>query len=71
MGKLNNNAISFGFNLVSGMIVFSGIGYWIDQRKGTEYWTLIGMFVGLLYCGYEAWKLLSKGDHDSRPKKDP
>ena len=29
-----SNALSLGFNMVVGMIVFSGLGYWLDQRSG-------------------------------------
>ena len=61
----NNNsnrpapAISLGLNMTAGMIMFSFIGHWVDQKRGGGYIaTLIGMFLGLFYCGYEVWKIV-------------
>ena len=52
---------SLGFNLMAGMIFFSCVGYWIDQKRGgTQGWTLTGMFLGLFYGGYEVWKFIKK-----------
>ena len=51
---------TLGLNMTAGMILFSAIGYFIDQRTNNPhlFWTLIGMFAGLVYCGYEVWKIL-------------
>jgi F0F1-type ATP synthase assembly protein I len=57
---LTNPAIALGTNLTSGMLFFSGIGYYMDHKRGGGVlWTLIGMFLGLAWCGYEVWKLIS------------
>ena len=53
-------AVSLGLNMAAGMIVFTAIGYWVDQKlpgNGSAA-TLTGMFMGLIYCGYEVWKLI-------------
>ena len=53
-------AVSLGLNMVAGMIVFTAIGYWVDQKLpgDSSAATLTGMFMGLIYCGYEVWKLI-------------
>ncbi len=61
MKKPNNFSCytTLGLNMVVGMGVFTYAGYWIDQKRGGgEVATLIGMFLGLFYCGYEVWKLM-------------
>ena len=56
---------SLGINLVAGMAVFSTLGYYIDQKRGGgQAWTLVGMFLGLFYGGYEVWKLIRQSDLD-------
>jgi len=64
--KLHNTAaLSLGFNMAAGMGIFTYIGYKIDQRQGGgSSWTLAGMFLGLLYCAYEIWKLLRQNNKD-------
>ena len=54
----NTPAISLGFNMVAGMLVFTYLGYWLDKKHGGQLWTLLGIFLGLTYCGYEVWKLV-------------
>lgn len=63
----SNNAIgevkhfNLGLNIVAGFIVFTFIGYKIDEKRGKgSLFTLLGMFLGLFYCGYEIWKLIRK-----------
>jgi|APCry1669188970_1035186.scaffolds.fasta_scaffold17936_2 F0F1-type ATP synthase assembly protein I len=56
-----SRAIALGTNMAAGMAVFTFLGYWIDRWRGgsgTGVWTLVGMFVGLLYGGYEVWKVV-------------
>ena len=56
-----SRAIALGTNIAAGMAVFTFLGYWIDRWRGgsgTGGWTLVGMFVGLLYGGYEVWKVV-------------
>lgn len=52
-------AVNLGLNFAVGMGLFSYIGYRIDQKRGGGgIFTLAGMFLGLVYGGYEVWKLL-------------
>jgi len=55
--------LSLGLNMAVGMAVFSFLGYYIDKKTGERgFWTLGGMFLGLLYCGYEVWKLVRRNN---------
>lgn len=52
-------AVSLGYTMTAGMLVFTGLGYYADRKTGHRYlWTIIGMFLGLAYAGYEVWKLV-------------
>ena len=53
-------AIGLGTQLAVGMAVFTGLGYWLDRRKGGDglLFTLLGIGLGLFYGGYEVWKVL-------------
>jgi hypothetical protein len=54
-----SRAIGLGTDLLAGMLVFTAGGYWVDQKRHTGlFWTLCGMFLGILYGGYEVWKLV-------------
>jgi F0F1-type ATP synthase assembly protein I len=53
------SAFVVGTNLITGLVGLSLLGYYIDYRRGGgKAWTLGGFFVGLVYCGYEVWKLV-------------
>ena len=53
-------AIAFGYTFTAGMFIFTMLGYWIDKKRGGNGgWTLVRMFAGLAYGGYELWKLVS------------
>jgi hypothetical protein len=53
------SALALGTNMVAGMALFTFLGYKVDQRRGGgRTCTLIGMFLGLFYGGYEVWKLV-------------
>ena len=60
-------AVALGTNLMTGMLFFSGIGYYLDHRHGDDgqAWTITGMFLGLAWCGYEVWKLVRKTGNDA------
>ena len=63
---------NLGLNLVAGMGVFSFVGYYIDQKRGGGITaTLIGIFLGLFYCGYEFWKAIRQlnREPDDKDKK--
>ncbi len=62
--------MSLGWNMAAGMAFFSLTGYFIDQKTGSEdFWTLTGIFLGLLYCGYEVWRVIRTAE-DKSNKKD-
>ena len=55
--------ILLGIHIAVGMVLFTVIGNWIDQKLGdTHVWILVGMLFGLCYCGYEIWKLIQKSN---------
>jgi len=61
----NIPGISLGINIAVGMALFTIIGNWIDKKLGDQHlWILVGMFLGLFYCGYEIWKLIRQSDRD-------
>jgi F0F1-type ATP synthase assembly protein I len=67
-------AISFGTTFAVGVAVFTAMGWWIDKKRGgeTQWFTLGGIFAGLLFGAYELWKLLRllNGADDSAKKKN-
>jgi len=70
-------SIALGTNMIAGMALFTFLGYKLDCRfGGGRMWTLGGMFLGLVYGGYEVWKLAlqlqaaAKGNEDRSPKKE-
>ncbi len=57
----NLSAISLGMTMAVGVAFFTYVGYQIDKKTGGgQTWTLVGIFVGLFYCGYEVWKIVRK-----------
>lgn len=65
-------AFSLGLNMAVGMAVFSFLGIWADRKWGGEngWFTLAGIFLGLLYGGYEVWKIIKlNNDLDDQKKQ--
>ena len=62
--RKNIQGLTLGLNMAAGMAFFTYIGYRIDQARGGHLWTLVGMFLGLLYCGFEVWKLVREGNKE-------
>lgn len=56
--KNNLQHFSLGLNIAAGMFVFTVLGIWLDQKQGSQIWTIIGIFLGLFYAGYEIWKVI-------------
>ncbi len=56
------SALALGTNMSVGMIVCTLAGHYIDAKINTPdpYFTLGGMFLGLVYCGWEVWKVIRK-----------
>ena len=45
-----------------GVVFLFFIGFYIDGRLKTGYcFAITGMIIGLIYIGYEIWKILRKG----------
>lgn len=70
--KRPNPDVGLGFQLAVGMAVFTGIGYWIDRKRGGDViFTLAGAALGLFYVGYELWKLSRRmSESEAREQKD-
>ena len=56
--KTSLRLVSLGTNVAVGMGMFILIGYYIDEKRGGQFWTLTGVFLGLVYGGYEVWKAI-------------
>jgi hypothetical protein len=54
------HAIGLGYQFLAAMLLLVGGGVWLDRRGGGEEvgYTLLGVFLALLYCAYEVWKLV-------------
>ena len=62
----NFSGISLGINIAVGMAFFTISGDWIDKKLGENHvWILVGMALGLLYCGYEIWKIIRISQEES------
>ena len=58
-GLKNLSALNFGWTAGVGFFVCFGLGYWADQKFGTTFlWTITGFVAGILFMGYELWKVL-------------
>jgi hypothetical protein len=64
-------AVNLGINFAVGMGLFSFGGYKLDQKRGDgNLFTLLGMFLGLIYGGYEVWKLVRVQNEDDASSGD-
>ncbi|MBZ0167370.1 MAG: AtpZ/AtpI family protein [Candidatus Omnitrophica bacterium] len=54
--------MNFGWQLLAGMGVFTGAGYWVDQKLGSSLCTLAGIIIGIVYCGFLIWRLVKDVD---------
>ena len=63
-------AIGLGMDMAVGMMAFTLLGHYVDQKRGGgRAWTLCGMFVGLLYGAYEVWKVVRRMERAESAKK--
>ena len=68
--QIRSLGLSLGIQLAVGMVFFAGIGAWIDTKRGSgSAFTLVGIFLGLFYGGYEVWKLIKVLQGDSEKKQ--
>lgn len=72
--KTYGPALALGTNMVAGMLGCSLIGIWLDRKFETgEIFTVIGLFLGLFYGGYEVWKVvqqLQASDQETQDNND-
>jgi len=65
-----NPAIGFGTSFAVGMALFGLGGHWLDEKYDREpLFTLLGLFMGLLYGGWELWKLTAQSSQPSSNQK--
>jgi len=65
----NSSAMTIGYTIMAAVFLCAFIGYKIDERikKGSSTFTLVGLFMGLTFSGYEVWKLIkSKNKEDKK-----
>lgn len=61
MKKNTYKFLGAGFEVSMIISVFFIIGYIIDDKLGTKYWSLIVGFVGILYALFSLFKKVKKG----------
>lgn len=66
--KYNTPAVTIGYTIMAAICFFSFVGYQLDKKFKTQYWILIGIFVGFLYSGYEVWKLIKREKEEEKFK---
>jgi F0F1-type ATP synthase assembly protein I len=63
-------ALSLGTTMAAGMIVFAGLGWWLDRARGSGvFWTVVGLLLGFGFGLYEAWKAIRQIDPHKAPQK--
>jgi hypothetical protein len=67
--KYSTPGLTLGYTSMAAIIFFSFLGYQIDAHFKTQYWTLIGIFVGFFFSGYEVWKLIKSENAKEKEKK--
>ncbi|MEE9368933.1 MAG: AtpZ/AtpI family protein [Pontiella sp.] len=64
--RRSGGAIGFGSSFAAGMAIFSLGGHWIDVKFEKEpVFTLVGIFMGFVYGGWELWKLVVETNRSS------
>lgn len=48
----------FGYKMLAGMLVFVFAGYFADVKLGFEHGVLVGFMFGIMYCGYQMYRLM-------------
>jgi len=61
--RRSNPAMGFGTAFAAGMLLFSLGGHWLDVRLDREpLFTLIGIFLGFVFGGWELYKLVTSAN---------
>ena len=68
----NGGAMGLGSTILAATLIFTGGGYWLDQKTGGGVgFTLGGFGLAVAYIGYELWKLnLATTTGDTESEKD-
>jgi hypothetical protein len=67
--KYSSSAATMGYTIMAAVFFFTFVGYQIDKKFPNEahIYTLLGIFAGFVYSGYEVWKLVK--DLKNKDKK--
>lgn len=66
-----NSAIAFGYTFTGGMVFYFLLGFFLDKKFETgQFYTLCGIFLGLFYGFYEAWKLVQRQNYEDENKNN-
>jgi len=54
-------AMSAAYSVLGALMLFGGVGYWLDKRSGGDtWWLLIGLILGVVVGMYELAKMVLK-----------
>lgn len=59
----------FGINMIVPVFLCFFVGYWLDGKLSTSYWTIILFFVGAL-AGFRNIYIMAKQIYESKDKND-
>lgn len=64
--KNNSSAVTIGYTIMAAIFGLTFIGYKIDEKikRNSSFFTLFGLFLGMVYSGYEVWKLIQRSEKD-------
>ncbi|MGE5675708.1 MAG: AtpZ/AtpI family protein [Mycobacterium leprae] len=71
-------AVDFGYTLLAAILIFGGLGYWLDNRYSTTPWLMIvGIFLGMAVGFNSLFKRLglleqvrkAPGNQSTKPKQ--
>ena len=69
-GPKNLSPVSLGLNIATGIVVFSLGGFFLDKKyNSAPAWTMAGVLLGLVYAGYEVWKIVRPVEEEERRKR--
>ena len=68
-GSSGWEATTIGFTLVGCIAAGAGLGYFLDQRFGTQYWTPILFFVGVLAGFREMFVVLKRINQEQEKQR--
>ena len=68
----DSSATTLGYVIMAAVFFFTFIGYQLDRKFKNDFnlFTLLGIFAGLLYGGYEVWRLIQREQEYNKKTKD-